>query len=123
MSAADQKFDQAADKVQEFANRMAGEEGPKSKLADPLAEDADLIRRMKPSMIKARMKGEAPTDQKPAETATIAPAAPRPAGPAATKQKGERKGPNPWMIVGVALAAGIVLARFIEWRGHGYPRD
>jgi hypothetical protein len=122
MSAADQKVDHVADKVQEFANRMAGEGGMKAKLADPLAEDADLIRRMKPSMIKARMKGEAPTDQKPAETA-IAPSAPKLESRPAPKKKGERKGPNPWIIVGVALAAGIVLARFIEWRGHGYPRD
>jgi hypothetical protein len=123
MSAADQKVDQAADKVQELADRMAGEEGVKAKLADPLAEDADLIRRMKPSLIKARVKGEAPTDQKPAETA-IPPSAPQLSGrPAPDKPKVERKGPNPWLIVGVALAAGIVLARFIEWRGHGYPRD
>lgn len=122
MSAADQKVDQAADKVQEFANRMAGEEGFKAKLADPLAEDADLIRRMKPSRIKARVKGEAPTDQKPAETA-IAPSAPQLGMRPAPEKKGDRKGPNPWLIVGVAFAAGIVLARFIEWRGHGYPRD
>lgn len=120
MKPADQKVDQAADKVQELANRMAGEGGAKSKLADPLAEDADLIRRMKPSLIKARIKGEAPTDQKPGET-TVAPSAPQLGAAPATKKK-ERGGVNPWIVVGVALAVGIVLARWIDWRGDAYPR-
>lgn len=126
MSAADQKVDQAADKVQELANQMAGEEGFKAKLADPLAEDADLIRRMKPSLIKARAKGEAPTGQRPGETA-IAPSAPqlgtRPEPKQKPEQKPERKAPNPWLIVGVALVAGIFLAKWIDWRGHAHPRN
>jgi len=126
MSAADQKVDQAADKVQELANQMAGEEGFKAKLADPLAEDADLIRRMKPSLIKARAKGEAPTGQRPGETA-IAPSAPqlgaRPEPKQTPEQKPKRKGPNPWLIVGVALVAGIFLAKWIDWRGHAHPRN
>ena len=121
MSAADQKVDQAADKVQELANQMAGEEGFKAKLADPLAEDADLIRRMKPSLIKARAKGEAPTDLRPGETA-IAPSAPQLGARPEQKQKPERKAPNPWLIVGVALVAGIFLAKWIDWRGHAHPR-
>jgi hypothetical protein len=132
MSAADQKVDQAADKIQDLANRMAGQEGVKAKLADPLAQDADLIRRMKPSLIKARVKGEAPTDQRPGET-VVAPSAPqlrtRPE-PKQTFQRKEpspwktpeRKGPSPWIIVGLALAAGIFLAKWIDWRGHAHPR-
>jgi hypothetical protein len=132
MSAADQKVDQAADKVQDLANRMAGQEGVKAKLAEPLAEDADLIRRMKPSLIKARVKGEAPTDQRPGET-VVAPSAPqlgtRPEPKKTPERKGpspsktpERKGPSPWLIVGLALAAGIFLAKWIDWRGHAHPR-
>ena len=122
MKPADQHVDQAAEKVQQFANRMAGEGGAKAKLAEPLAEDADLIRRMKPSLIKARLKGEAPTDQKAGET-VIAPSAPQlDARPAPEKKKGERGGVNPWIVVGVALAVGIVLARWIDWRGDAYPR-
>jgi hypothetical protein len=133
MSAADQKVDQAADKVQDLANRMAGQEGVKAKLAEPLAQDADLIRRMKPSLIKARVKGEAPTDQRPGET-VVAPSAPQfgtqpeptarpePKQRTEPKQKPERKGPNPWLIVGVALAVGIFLAKWIDWRGHAHPR-
>lgn len=122
MKAADQKVDQAADKVQELANRMAGEGGTKAKLADPLAEDADLIRRMKPSLIKARIKGEAPTDQQPAETA-VAPSAPQLGSrPKPKRKKGGHGGPNPWVVVGVALAFGIFIARWIDWRGAAYPR-
>jgi hypothetical protein len=122
MSAADQKLDQTADKVQELADRMAGEEGLKAKLADPLAEDADLIRRMKPSLIKARMKGEGPTDQKPGET-VIAPSARRFGSRSEPKKhEGGGGGPNPWIIVGVTLVAGIFLAKWIDWRGHAHPR-
>ena len=57
---ADQTVERAARKLQQLANQFAGEGGLKAKLAEPLAEDADLIRKMKPSLIKARAKGEAP---------------------------------------------------------------
>jgi hypothetical protein len=119
MTTADQKVDQVADKLQGFAERMAGEGGVKAKLAEPLAEDADLIRKMKPSLIKARAKGDAPTNLKPAQgvvapTGPQLPARPKPAGTG---------GPNPWLVVGVALAAGIFLAKWIDWRGHAHPRD
>jgi hypothetical protein len=33
-----------------------------------------------------------------------------------------RRGPNPFLVVGVALVAGVVLAKWIDWRGHGHPR-
>jgi hypothetical protein len=117
MTAVDQKLEQAADKLQQFANRMAKEGGLKSKLAQPLAEDADLIRKLKPSLIKARAKGEAPTNQQPAATA-IAPSSPQ-----LGKRPKRKGGPNPWLIVGVGLAAGIFLAKWIDWRGHAHPRD
>lgn len=119
---ADQTVDRAANKLQQLANQLASEGGLKSKLAQPLAEDADLIRKMKPSLIKARAKGEAPTSQKP-RRATVAPSSPQigRARPKAKKTTGG--GPSPWIVVGVALAAGIVLAKWIDWRGHAHPRD
>jgi hypothetical protein len=117
---ADRTVERAANKLQQLANQFAGEEGLKAKLAQPLAEDADLIRKMKPSLIKARAKGEAPTNQKPGQ-ATVAPSSPqlgkRP------KPKKKNGGPSPWLVVGAALAAGIVLAKWIDWRGHAHPRD
>ena len=116
---ADQIVDRAAARLQELANRAAAEGGVKAKLAKPLADDAAFIRKLKPSLIAKRAKGEAPTNQKPAE-GTVAPSSP---------QLGNRKptpgtgGPNPWLVIGVALAAGILLAKVIDWRGHAHPRD
>jgi hypothetical protein len=118
MTTADQNVERAANKLQQLANDLAGEGGLKAKLAEPLAEDADLIRKMKPSLIKARAKGEAPTNQKPGR----APLAPSSAQ-LGKRPKPKRGGPNPWLVAGVALAAGIVLAKWIDWRGHAHPRD
>jgi hypothetical protein len=120
MTTADQKVEQAADRLQRLANRMAGEGGLKAKLAEPLAEDADLIRKMKPSLIKARAKGEAPTSQKP-RAATVAPSGPQ----LGSRPKPQKKpgGPNPWLVIGIGLAAGIFIAKWIDWTGHAHPRD
>jgi hypothetical protein len=120
MTTADQKVERAANKLQQLANQLAGEGGVRAKLAEPLAEDADLIRKMKPSLIKARAKGEAPTNQQPGRP-TLAPSSPQ-LGKRRPRGKGGG-GPNPWLVVGVALAAGIVLAKWIDWRGHAHPRD
>jgi hypothetical protein len=116
---ADQTVERAANKLQQLANQLAGEGGLKAKLAQPLAEDADLIRKMKPSLIKARAKGAAPTNLKPGQ-GTVAPSSPQ-LGARPKKRNGA--GPGPWIVVGAALAAGIVLAKWIDWRGHAHPRD
>jgi hypothetical protein len=116
---ADEKVERAAEKLQRLADRMSTEGGLKSKLAEPLAEDADLIRKMKPSLIKARAKGEAPTDLAPGAT-TVAPSGPQ---PGARPKPAKRGGPNPWVVLGIALAAGVFLAKWIDWRGHAHPRD
>jgi hypothetical protein len=110
---ADQTVERAATKLQQLANQLAGEGGLKAKLAQPLAEDADLIRKMKPSLIKARAKGEAPTNLKPGQ-GTAAPSGPR----LGTRPKKKGAGPTPWIVVGVALVTGIALAKWIDWRGH-----
>jgi len=118
MSAADQKVERAANKLQQLANELAGEGGLKAKLAEPLAADADFVRKLKPSLIKARARGDAPTNLKPGR-APIAPT-----GPQLSKRKpGNGGGPNPFVVIGIALAAGIVLAKWIDWRGHAHPRD
>jgi len=129
MTTADQKVERAANKLQQLANQMAGEGGVKAKLAEPLAEDADFIRKLKPSLIKARAKGEAPTNQPPQSDGHVSPSGPqlgkRPKPkPKAKKSGGGRSGgPNPWLVAGAALAAGIFLAKWIDWRGHAHPRD
>lgn len=115
MTTADQKVERAAAKLQDLANRMAGEGGLKAKLAEPLAEDADLIRKMKPSLIKARVKGT---------NAEVPPRVPaRPQLGSRPKPKKRGGGPTPWLVVGVALAAGIFVAKWIDWRGHAHPRN
>ena len=116
---ADQTVERAANKLQQLANQLAGAGGLKLKLAQPLAEDADLIRKMKPSLIKARARGEAPTNQNPGQGA-VAPSG-LPIGAVRTKTKKKGAGPGPWIVVGVAFAAGIVLAKWIDWRGHAHP--
>ena len=114
----DQTIDRAADKLQELADKAAGQNGLKKKLAEPLAEDAAFLRKLKPSLIAARARGDAPKDEKPAR-GTVTPVAPAP--------KPERKpnggGPNPWLVAAGAFAVGIALAKLIDWRGHAHPRD
>jgi hypothetical protein len=122
MSAADEKVERAADKLQALANNLAAEGGFKSRLAEPLADDAEFLRKMKPSLIRARAKGEAPTNQRPG-SGSVVPSGPQLAQrPAAKTPRGQRRGPNPWLVAGVALAAGIALAKWIDWRGHAHPR-
>ena len=119
MTTADQKIERAANKLQQLANQMAGEGGVKARLADPLAEDADFIRKLKPSLIKARAKGEAPTNQKPGK-APLSPTSPQLGNRPTVKKTG---GPNPFLVVGAAIVVGVVLAKWIDWRGHAHPRD
>jgi hypothetical protein len=117
MNKADQLVDQAADRLQEFADQAAAEGGLKGKLAEPLADDAAFLRQLKPSLIKARIKGEAPTGLAPRQ-GTVAPSGPQLG--ARPKPDGEG-GPNPFVVIGVALVAGIVLAKVMDWRGHAHP--
>lgn len=119
LTSADATVDRAADKLQQTAERAAAQGGLRAKLAPKLAEDADFVRKLKPSLIVARARGEAPTDARPGE-AVVAPTGP---------QLGERPkprngggGPNPFVVVAVALAAGVALAKLIDWRGHAHPR-
>jgi hypothetical protein len=119
MNKADQLVDRAADGLRSLADRAAAQGGMAAKLGDELADDAAFVRKLKPSLIVARAKGEAPKDLPPGSAAPLsAPARPKPAG---GTQSGS--GPSPLLIVGAALVAGIVIAKLIDWRGHAHPRD
>jgi len=118
MSRADQLVDEAADRLQKFANEAAAEGGLIAKLAEPLADDAAFVRQLKPSLIRARFKGEAPLEGSPSHGVVT------PSNPAARKRSsGGGGGPNPFVVMGAAFVVGIVIAKVIDWRGHAHPRD
>lgn len=114
MTKLDQAFETAADKLDAFVRDARRQGGVKAKVGDALAEDPEFLRKLKPSLVRARAKGE-PVNE-PTHEPTPA-AEPKPAKP---KRAGG--GPNPWLIIGAALAAGYVLAKFVDWRGHAHPR-
>jgi len=117
---ADQAVEHGADKLEELAKRTAAEDGVKAKLSDELAGDAAFLRKLKPSLMVKRAKGEAPTNEKPGEPRRA------PAGPqlgTRRKPKSKRKGPSPWVVLGGAIVGGYFLAKVVDWRGHAHPRD
>jgi hypothetical protein len=117
MTKGDALMERGAGRLQRLADRAAASGGVAAKLAEPLAEDAALLRRMKPSLIVARAKGDAPTNLEPGQDVVA------PTGPQLGKRPKRRGGPNPFLVVGAAVVAGIALAKFLDWRGHAHPRD
>jgi hypothetical protein len=115
-------LDKAGDKLQATADRWAAEGGVKAKVAPKLADDAEFIRKLKPSLIAARAKGELPTDEKPGH-GHVAPSGPQLGERPQRKRKAKAGGPSPWLVIGLALAGGILAAKLIDWRGHAHPRD
>lgn len=89
-----------ADKARAASDRLAGSGGLKGKLAHELADDAVFLRRLKPSLIAKRTPPAHETD----------------------RHRSPSGGPSPLLVVGVAFAAGVVLAKWIDWRGHAHPR-
>jgi hypothetical protein len=119
MTKADAAVDSAADKLETFVKNAQSSGGVKAKVAGALADDPDFLRKLKPSLIKARAKGEAPTDE-PSGGARSAPSGPQIERPKPPKSK-RTGGPSPWVVVGAALAGGYLLAKIIDWRGHAHP--
>jgi hypothetical protein len=112
---ADQLVDRAADHLQEMADKAASEGGVAAKFAQPLADDADFLRKLKPSLIKARAKGRAPKHQNPGH-GTLGRTGAKPKRPRSS-------GPSPFLFIGLAFAAGIVLAKIIDWKNDASPDD
>jgi hypothetical protein len=127
VSGVDQAVDRAAAKLRETADSWAAEGGVKAKVAELLAEDAVFLPKLKPSLIAARARGEMPTNEAP-NTPRAAPAGPQLRRRPRPKRSGGGGGggdggPNPFLVLAVALAAGIALAKFVDWRGHAHPKD
>lgn len=115
MSRGDQLIERASEKLRELSQRAAARGGAGEQLAQELAEDAEFVRNLKPSLVMARLRGRRPTDQQPAAAPTGSQAGSRANPPG--------EGPNPFLVVGAALVLGIVLAKVIDWRSHAHPRD
>jgi hypothetical protein len=110
----DAVIDRSADRLRRLSESAARRGGVAGKLARPLAEDAVFVRKLKPSLIKARAKGSAPTNGTPTDVV--------PPLPPEEQKTGSRGGPNPFAVIGGALAAGFAAAKVIDWRGHAHPR-
>jgi hypothetical protein len=118
MTRGDLLIEKGASGLQRLSRRAAESGGLTAKLAPELADDAAFLRKLKPSLIAARARGRAPTNQRPGETPVV------PSGPQLEPDHKPRRrgGPNPWVVIGVAFAAGILVAKVIDWRGHAHPR-
>jgi hypothetical protein len=128
MSKGDVIVERGATLLEQLSRKVAAEGGFAAKLAEPLAEDADFLRKLKPSLVAARLRGEAPSDGHVAHTATSSPIPPPPdQKPSPTekprKPKSSKAGPSPIVVAVAAFALGIFAAKFIDWRGHAHPRD
>jgi hypothetical protein len=124
MSKGDLLVERGAERLEQLSRKAAAKGGFVATLADELAEDAAFLRKLKPSLIKARAKGTAPVASVPdwEPQAPSAPQASKPRPKPKAKRK-RRKGPSPLLVLGGALAAGVVLAKIIDWRGHAHPRN
>jgi hypothetical protein len=114
----DSLVEKGADGLQSLSRKAAESGGLASKLAPELADDAAFLRKLKPSLVVARARGEAPTNQKPGQDVLV-PSGPQPGG----RPKRTGGGPNPWLMLGAAFVLGVVLAKAVDWRGHAHPRD
>jgi hypothetical protein len=109
MSRADQAVDSAADKLDTAVRNAKASGGLKAKVAEPFSDDPDFLRKLKPSAVKARVKGE-PEPPRPA-----------PSGPQMTRPPKPKKPRSPWLVVAAAFAVGYTVAKVIDWRGHAHP--
>ena len=112
MTAGDDAVEKAADTLQTTADKAAERGGVAGKAAQTLADDAAFVRKLKPSLVAKRIRGELPTGG-PRATGT-----PRPKGDA---RRGG--GPNPLVVIGAAVVLGVFLAKVLDWRSHAHPRD
>ena len=113
MTKGDATVEHAADRLDELADNAAASGGLKARLAGELADDAAFLRKLKPSLVVARARGKR---EAAAPQAAQLPPRPKPRRPSAGG------GPNPFVVMAAALAAGVALAKWLDWRGHAHPR-
>ncbi len=120
MNRGDEAVEAAADKLETLVTDAQSSGGVKAKVGAAFADDPDFVRKLKPTLIAARVKGEALKGEAPADDAPAAPSGPQ----IRTRTSPPKRSSSlsPWVVVGVAFAAGYVLAKAIDWRGHAHPR-
>jgi hypothetical protein len=111
MTAVDELIEKGAERLEQASDRVGSGNGFKGRLREELADDAQFLRKLKPSAIAARAHGE-----KPPEDTMVATPPPRP------QRRSSGGGPNPLLVVACAFVAGYVLAKLVDWRGHAHPR-
>jgi hypothetical protein len=116
----DRAVDAGAAKLEGLSRKAAAKGGLAGKMAGELADDAAFLRKLKPSLIIRRAKGQLPRDQEPSS----APPPERPLAPSGPQHPRPRKtgGANPFAVAGGAFGLGVLLAKVIDWRGHAHPR-
>jgi hypothetical protein len=105
VSKGDALIESGADKLRELSGKAAARGGLAGKLSEPLADDADFLRKLKPSLIKARARGSEVEEPAPEPPPRVA---------------GNGRGRNPLPLLAAAAAAA---AKMLDWRGHAHPRS
>ena len=121
MNNGDRVIERTSQRLRRLADEAGRRGGLVGKLAQPLAEDAAFVRKLKPSLIKARAKGE-PHREATSTPATPASAPAKPARGRGGNAQPDGGGRNPLPLIGAALGAGVATAKLLDWRGHAHPR-
>ena len=132
MTKADLLFERGAAFLEELSRKASANGGFAAKLVEPLGDDAAFLRKMKPTLVLARLRGEpptngptngnvAPTMQPPPPVPEPAPE-PKPPELKKPKKKTAGGGLNPIAVAAGAFVAGILVAKFVDWRGDAHPR-
>jgi hypothetical protein len=137
MTKGDLLVERGAAFLEQLSRKVAADGGLAARFAEPLAEDAVFLRKLKPSLVAARLRGDTSTNGRvrsgpaapsPGPAAPEASAAAPEASPSALSNvqpqpKPDKGGPNPFLVAGAAFAVGVFVAKLIDWRGHAHPRD
>lgn len=143
----DALVERAAVRLEERARGLARRNGLRAKLAAELEQDAEFLRRLKPSLVRARLRESPPAagngaghagglrerleaeraearelfgKMKPREMAArVGGPEKKPKPPSGGEGGGAKQA---LLVVGASLAAGILLARLLDWRGHAHPQ-
>jgi hypothetical protein len=123
LTKADTLVERGASALESWARDLAVDGGFRRQVAEELLHDAAFLRKLKPSLIASRARGESATVEPPVRAvAEPAPTPEPPPTPRPRAPKRARGGLNPFAVAGAAFVAGVVLAKVIDWRGHAHPK-